>query len=77
MGRQSRLSRSRYGKHQDADVSLTWWEKLKEAIKVRDRLMHPRFPSDLDVSPQEVIATITAKAGFDEALHTLIESGEA
>jgi hypothetical protein len=59
------------------DVSLKWWAKLKEAIKVRDRLMHPRFMSDLDVSPQEVIATITAKAGFDEALHALIESGKA
>ncbi|WP_431025246.1 hypothetical protein [Halomonas sp. H5] len=59
------------------DVSLDWWGKLQGAIKVRDRLTHPRFPADLDVSPQEVIATIAAKVGFDEALHALIEAGKA
>jgi len=59
------------------DASVGWWAKLKESIKVRDRLMHPRFPSDLDVSPQEVLSAIHAKVGFDEALHSLINASKA
>lgn len=59
------------------DASVGWWAKLKEAIKVRDRLMHPRLPSDLDVSPQEVLAAIQAKVGFDETLHSLLNASKA
>jgi hypothetical protein len=59
------------------DAGSEWWSKLKSSIKVRDRLTHPRFPSDLDVTPQELIATIKAKAGFDEALHEIISSSRA
>lgn len=59
------------------DISAEWWAKLKESIKVRNRLMHPRYPVDLDVSPQEVIAMIKAKSGFDDALHSLIKARKA
>jgi hypothetical protein len=65
------------GIENNLDVSSEWWAKLKESIKVRDRLMHPRFPEDLDVSPQEVISIIAAKSGFDNALLALIKTSKA
>jgi hypothetical protein len=50
------------------DPSSEWWCHLRESIRVRDRLMHPRLPEDLDVSPNELINTIKAKQGFDDLL---------
>lgn len=54
------------------DPGAKWWSLLKESIRVRDRLTHPRYPSDLDVSPDEIIAMIEAKSGFDAALHEIV-----
>ena len=59
------------------DPSVEWWSSFRESVRVRDRLTHPRMPSDLDVSPREVIAMIKAKTGFDEVLHFLLGSREA
>jgi len=55
------------------DASVEWWSCLRQAIKVRDRLMHPRMPEDLDISPDELLKTIKAKDGFDEILMRYIE----
>ena len=54
-----------------------WWSLLRESIRVRDRLMHPRWPADLDVTPTETIAMVQAKAGFDEILETLLAARKA
>jgi hypothetical protein len=40
------------------------WQKLREAVKVRDRLMHPKVITDLDVTDAEVEATKTAFEWF-------------
>lgn len=45
-----------------------WWSKLKESIKIRDRLMHPRSPEDLDIEPSEVITVAAAVRGFESLL---------
>lgn len=50
------------------DPSSEWWCHLRESARVRDRLMHPRMPGDLDVSPNELINVIKAKQGFDDIL---------
>jgi hypothetical protein len=50
------------------DPSSEWWCHLRESTRVRDRLMHPRMPEDLDVSPNELINVIRAKQGFDDIL---------
>ncbi|MDR5873801.1 hypothetical protein [Vreelandella gomseomensis] len=50
------------------DAGLTWWSDLKKAIKVRDRLMHPRTPEDLDIAPSEVVTVISAVRGFESLL---------
>lgn len=59
------------------NVRSEWWALLQDSVRVRDRLMHPRSASDLDVTPSETISMIKAKVGFDEALHALISAGKA
>jgi hypothetical protein len=56
---------------------LEWWFCLRESIKVRDRLTHPRMPSDLDISPDELIKAIKAKNGFGDLLARYIKLGAA
>ena len=46
------------------DANVEWWSCLKTAIKVRDRLMHPKLVYDLDVKADELKAIMTAYHGF-------------
>jgi hypothetical protein len=55
------------------DPSVEWWSCLRTAIKVRDLLMHPRMPDDLDISPEGLIKTIKAKNGFEKLIMRYIE----
>ncbi|MFY9327502.1 MAG: hypothetical protein WAO76_05705, partial [Georgfuchsia sp.] len=50
------------------DPSSEWWGCLKKTIKVRDRLMHPRMPLDIDISDEEVVDALKATEGFFNAL---------
>jgi hypothetical protein len=55
--------------HRDSapfDASVEWWSCLKEAIRIRDRLTHPKMPNDLDVSGEEVVKVLKAKKAFEE-----------
>ncbi|MDB5307740.1 MAG: hypothetical protein JWO38_1942 [Gemmataceae bacterium] len=46
------------------DPSIEWWSCLKSSIKVRDRLTHPKFPGDIDVSGDEIVTALKAYKGF-------------
>lgn len=48
------------------NANVEWWACIKSSIKVRDRLMHPKWPNDIDVSPDEVITALKAFNGFKE-----------
>lgn len=50
------------------DPSQAWWSSLKSAIKIRDRLTHPRSPEDLDISTNELATVIKATNGFEDLL---------
>lgn len=50
------------------DVGKEWWSGFKKSVRVRDRLMHPRWPSDLDISPEEVVGITATEGGFREML---------
>jgi len=50
------------------DPSSDWWASLRSTMGVRDRLTHPRLPQDIDVSGEEIVTALKAKAGFDKAL---------
>jgi hypothetical protein len=66
-----------FGLTSEFDPKLEWWTCLKESIKVRDRLTHPKFPRDVDVSGDEIVKALKAKDGFSELLYRYLElSGE-
>jgi hypothetical protein len=46
------------------NANIDWWSCLKSAIKVRGRLMHPKWPEHIDVAPDEVITALKAFNGF-------------
>jgi hypothetical protein len=52
------------------DTSRKWWADFKKAIKVRDRLMHPKLPRDLDIAPDELMLTVAVESGFRVLLAT-------
>lgn len=62
------LSEKAYGSGPLFDPSTEWWSCLKTTIKVRDRLMHPKMPEDVDISGDEIVAALKARAGFDNLL---------
>jgi hypothetical protein len=56
------------------DPSAEWWNDLRKTVKVRHRLMHPRYPADIDISSEEIISALRAKVGFVETLTTFSPS---
>lgn len=44
------INRKANGIDQSFDASTEWWSSLKQAIRIRDRLTHPKMPEDLDIS---------------------------
>lgn len=48
--------------------SSEWWSCLKTSIKVRDRLTHPKFAEDVDVSGDEIVTALKAYEGFKKQL---------
>lgn len=50
------------------DSSMEWFSALGNAIKVRDRITHPKNPCDLDIMPNEVIDTVKAVSGMMDTL---------
>lgn len=55
---------------QTLDTSKVWWSDFKRAVKVRDRLMHPKLPNDLDISGDEVVLAIRVHHGFVDLLES-------
>jgi hypothetical protein len=53
------------------DVSQKEWHLLQQTLKVRDRLMHPKIPSDLNVSDGEIRDALRAFIWFEKQI-TLI-----
>lgn len=68
------LNRKAHGVSVPFDASVAWWAYFKDAIRIRDRLTHPKLPGDLDVSGEELVKALRAKAGFEEEL---LQHGEA
>lgn len=69
------LNRKAHGVSTPFDASVEWWACLKEAIKIRDRLTHPKLPGDLDVSASDIIVALKAREGFgDELLRHRVRS---
>lgn len=48
------------GGERHLDLATDGWQALQRATRVRDRLMHPKWPPDLEVTDQEVHDTLRA-----------------
>jgi hypothetical protein len=62
------LNRKAHKVEETFDPSVEWWSCMREAIKIRDRLTHPKWPGDLDVSGDEIIKVLKAMRGFEREL---------
>ena len=45
-----------------------WWPAFRNSVKVRDRLMHPKQLSDMNISAFELDDLIQARTGFNKLL---------
>ncbi len=62
------MNRKAHGVSQSFDPSVGWWSHFREAIRIRDRLTHPKMPGDLDVSGDDIVKVLKAKTGFEQEL---------
>jgi hypothetical protein len=63
------LNRKAHKRSEPFDASVEWWSCMMESIRVRDRLTHPRWPTDLDVSGDEILKLLLkARQGFEDEL---------
>ena len=72
-----RLYADVFGVQCPLDTNAPWWHALKRSTKVRDRLMHPKSPEDIDVFPKDVIDAMEAEKGFKDTIMKLFESRTA
>jgi hypothetical protein len=54
------------------DVSQKGWQLLQHTLKVRDRLMHPKVPGDLDVFDDEIRDALRAFIWFEEQIRSIL-----
>ena len=60
------INRKAHGDSEPFDASVEWWNCMKKAIRVRDRLAHPKMPEDLDISGEDIVNAVNAKTGFEK-----------
>ncbi len=72
-----RLYSEIYGISNLLNTGSKWWAALRRSNNVRDRLMHPRDPQDLDISPQEILDAIEAENGFRDLVWKTLEAKKA
>jgi len=56
------------------DTSSAEWQDLKAAIKIRDRLMHPRGSQDLAVTPNEALKVNKVYVWFHHAIWSVFKN---
>ncbi|MHB1095561.1 MAG: hypothetical protein ACYC3F_05250 [Gemmatimonadaceae bacterium] len=62
-----------YGAEYAVETAGVGWQQLGRSVQVRDRLMHPRRPSDLDVATEEVDDSLGAALWFDLQLKAVMQ----
>jgi hypothetical protein len=59
------------------DLTSSGWSAFNTAIRIRDRLMHPKKPADLDLSSDEMHILIGALEWFEATLLSLFRVCDA
>jgi hypothetical protein len=54
------------------DTNCVGWNRLVVSAKIRDRLAHPKRPSDLELSDEEIGGVIEAYQWFNKQVETLV-----
>ena len=62
------LQEKALGLKEPFDSSCAWWGCFKAAVKIRDRLTHPKMPDDVDISGDEIMTVLRAFDGFKQQL---------
>ncbi len=62
------LNRRVCGIEEEFDANTKWWNSLMCAIKVRNRITHPKLTGDLSVSGEDVVNALKAREGFADEL---------
>jgi hypothetical protein len=62
------MLRKAHGVSAPFDASGEWWSCFKEAIRVRDRLTHPKMPGDLEVTGNDILNLLKARQGFEQEI---------
>jgi hypothetical protein len=62
---------SLFGVQAMLDVGGEGWRKFLQTIKVRNRITHPKSPSELDLSIEEVTVAMEAIAWYSETMTAL------
>jgi hypothetical protein len=62
------MNRKAHGVEESFDPSAGWWSHFREAVRIRDRLTHPKMPGDLDISGDDIVKVLKAKRGFEQEL---------
>lgn len=57
----------------ELDTNCLGWNRLVESVKVRNRLAHPKRPSDLELTDDEIGHAIEAYQWFNAQVSTLVE----
>jgi len=66
------MNRKAHGLAEPFDASVEWWSYLREAIRIRDRLTHPKMPEDLDVSGDDIVKVLKARAGLEAEILRMV-----
>ena len=61
-----------FGVRNELDTQADWWHAFRRCEAVRDRLMHPRSPEDLELLEQDIVDASVAENGFRNAVAKMI-----
>lgn len=54
------------------DKSAPWWTALNDLVSVRDRLMHPKHPNDLELDGEDMKTLMFVRKGFNALLERFL-----
>ena len=62
-----------YGKKLDLGIGKSIWTSFKSAIKIRNRITHPKEPGDLNISDRELAIAKNVNEWFNVIVKDIIE----
>jgi hypothetical protein len=70
-----RLFKECFNTDSDLDVSGSGWQGFLHAIRVRDRITHPKTTEDISISDEELMNVLDSLSWFRNSFSTAMEEG--